>query len=403
MRFEDCENATEFLRDHLKIDKVKRIREYALTPDEFNYKFEPTTADLPEEIRFQCPILCAAIFYNAVKCFEFLVGGAKLTATDSWRAGAVHMAARMGRLDILKHPALQSLDFLASDFRGRTPAHYAASNGNLECLKFLMIEKGAKIESADKFGMTVLHVAFEAGRCEIVRYLTNGDLEITCDKLGRTPAGVAVEKGQVEVLRVCGEKMLSAVDGGRRNLMHLAAKSGFVEVIEELKSVPSIDANLLDSAGFAPIHYAAEYDHREVVMALLQIPGIDLRLQDARGNCAIHIAAAVGAVNALSVLISRNPDDNNVKNRRMRSPLFEAVANGQPGAVRELIRAGAVGDADQNGVTVHDVLKGSSAPEIIELLAGHVTAMGFVASERFYDIEDIEERRIPRARSCNIA
>jgi ankyrin repeat protein len=406
MRFEEAENATEFLRDVLKSDKVKRIHEFAESPDEFNYKFEPTTADLPDAIRWQCPILCAAIFYNAVKCFEFLATRAKLTASDSWQCNAAHIGARTGRFPFLSHPALESVNFLAGDFRDRTPAHYAAQHGHLECVRYLVEEKGSPINAADRFGLTLLHVAFESGQKEVVQFLLGRNAEYKVDALGRTPAGAAVEKGQLEILRECPRELLAAVDGRGRTLLHIAAKKGFVETVDFLKEIDAIDVNALDEAGFSALHYAAEYNHVGTIRALLSIPGANRGLPDARGDLPIHVAAAVGAAEAVVALLSRNPDDNNVKNARGRSPLFVAVANGQPAVVRELIVAGAnSNDADQDGVTIGDVLGGSSADDIRALLTGKTLAAPVRSpGGAFYDIQPTAPPTAPAPQGgCSVA
>ncbi|KAH0785907.1 Ankyrin repeat domain protein [Histomonas meleagridis] len=209
---EPSANITQFLRDTLINDKVKFIKEFAVSDEEYNFKFEPTTTDLPEEIQYQCPILNVAIFYNAMNSFKHLVqGGSKLTGTDSWLCGPAHMAARCGRIKMLSHELLETINFQAMDWRGRTPAHYAAEFDHLDCLRFLIETKGCNPNARDKFGMTPLHLACANGHIDIIEYLIQNNAEWTTDALNRSPLEVAVEKGQIEALRFFASRNQSAI------------------------------------------------------------------------------------------------------------------------------------------------------------------------------------------------
>jgi ankyrin repeat protein len=253
--------------------------------------------------------------------------------------------------------------------------------------------------------MSLLHAAFEGDQVDVVRFLMESRPTVCFDVVGRTPAGVAVEKGHLRVLQVCDPGVLAEVDGKGRNLMHIAAKSGFVEIMSFLKGVDGIDVNRLDGAGFSPLHYAAEYNHPEIIRALLEIPRIDRQLRDRRGDTAMHVAATVGAVDALIALISRNPDENVVKNKIGRSPFFVAVANGQIAAVQQLIRAGADSEApDQRGITIRDVLKGSSSSEIAALLDHKsIEYNPQTHCDRFYEIHQNVSSPRSHAGFCNVS
>jgi ankyrin repeat protein len=398
--------ATAALRDALKIDKVKFIREFTTTGEDFNFKFEPTTAELPEEIQYECPILTASVFFNAIKCFNYLAeGGSKLTGSDAWQAGALHMAARMGHIHFLQNPVFGSANFSCRDWRGQTPAHYASAAGHLDCLRFLIEDKGCEINSKDNFGFSLLHTAFESGQIPVIQYLLGNNPEITADCLGRTPLGLASEKGQIEVLRlIAGDypDLLRATDSYNRTILHFAAASGMSEEIEFIKSLPGLDPNALDAFGLAPIHYAAAHNFEAAVSSLLTFSGLDRHLPNGAGDSAIHIAADLGAPLAVSALISPNPDDNSPRNASGKTPLVLAVATGIPRVVFELVRAGATGTGDDRA-HLKELAKGPFAGDIKRMLDGSFAGPESYDAGTPYAITRSASPSAPETGGCAVA
>ena len=388
MLYEESTNITEFLRETLKKDKVKLIKEFANSPDDFNFKFEPTTAELPHEIQYQCPILCAAVYYNAIQSFELLAeGGAKLTGTDSWLCGPIHMAARMGRLNVLESRFLETTNFAAPDWRGRTPAFFACENDHLDCLQFLIETKGCDVNAKDKFGMTCLHVAFEQGHVNIIEYLLSKGATVVSDMLGRTPVDVATEKGQIEVLRFYASRDLSAlcqVDERGKNLMHWAAESGHTEIIQFLGSCEGIDVNKTDAMGLAPLHYAAERNHDEAIRALLGVQGCNRNIADSKGTTPLHLAAEFGCVKAIVALTQGVTGANSVKDVNGRTPLMVAAANGHLYAVQEIMKSGGVDvhEVDKTGGSARELVRGSYGPNILLALDGKEQKLGLLCNPR---------------------
>ena len=53
---------------------------------------------------------------------------------------------------------------------GATPLHYAAANGHLEVVKYL-VEKGADVKRANENGLTAEEWARQKGHLDVVEYL----------------------------------------------------------------------------------------------------------------------------------------------------------------------------------------------------------------------------------------
>ena len=83
------------------------------------------------------------------------------------------------------------LDMNARDFMGRTPLHWAASNGYFE-LASLLARNGAKTDLADDNGHTALHLAALAGFGDVCRELLDcGAPADARARDGNTPAAAA--------------------------------------------------------------------------------------------------------------------------------------------------------------------------------------------------------------------
>ncbi|KAK5214907.1 hypothetical protein LTR72_011997, partial [Exophiala xenobiotica] len=94
----------------------------------------------------------------------------------------------------------------ATGHDGRTPLSWVAGIGH-EAVVRLLVEKGAKLESQDKYNRTPLSWAAEKGHGAVVRLLVEkgADLEPK-DNSGRTPLSWAADRGHEEVVRLLVEK-----------------------------------------------------------------------------------------------------------------------------------------------------------------------------------------------------
>ncbi len=103
-------------------------------------------------------------------------------------ATPLHLAAELGKPEVVKQLAdLGAKVEAVNDFL-RTPIHYAASCGNLEAIKVLQ-QAGANIQAVDARGSTPLHDAAAARHRNVYVYLSELDAsDTTRDNAGFTPA-----------------------------------------------------------------------------------------------------------------------------------------------------------------------------------------------------------------------
>ena len=94
--------------------------------------------------------------------------------------------------------------------RSTTSAHYAARNGDINTLEFL-INNGIRIDRTDENGMTTAHYAARNGDTNTLEFLRANDVKLDQpDGNGMTPARYAVRNGDtntLEFLRGTGARL----------------------------------------------------------------------------------------------------------------------------------------------------------------------------------------------------
>ncbi|EAW10814.1 ankyrin repeat domain-containing protein [Aspergillus clavatus NRRL 1] len=103
----------------------------------------------------------------------------------------LEMAAAEAMLDE-KHPELPTSP--GDDIDGEAPLWWAARNRH-EALVRSLLNKGARIDPVDKFGLSPLAWAVEKGHEPVVKLLVDLGADIrAADKSGQTPLSRAVDK-----------------------------------------------------------------------------------------------------------------------------------------------------------------------------------------------------------------
>jgi ankyrin repeat protein len=159
----------------------------------------------------------------------------------------------------------------ADNMNSETPLSWAATKGH-EAVARLLLEKGADLESKDKYGNTLLLGAVFKGQEAVVRFLLeNGaDLE-SKNNDGSTPLIVAVFKKHEALIRLLLEKgadLESKNNEGNTPLLQ-AAFNGHV-AITRLLLEKGANLESKDNYGYTPLLGAVFKGHEAVVRLLLE-------------------------------------------------------------------------------------------------------------------------------------
>lgn len=145
---------------------------------------------------------------------------------------------------------------------GLVPIHFAAREGRVDILKWLIRETGALVEMEDREGETALHKAAMAGKLPSLTFLINSGASANCvDGDGWTPLHNACSKGFLDIVKVLVENAGAAIDvkggrGGWTPLMN-AASNGHLPIVRYMTSKQKVDPFVRNNAGETAYDVAA--------------------------------------------------------------------------------------------------------------------------------------------------
>lgn len=84
---------------------------------------------------------------------------------------AVHYAAQSGNMEMLRALKQRKVDLKSLTSKGFTALHYAALNGHLDAVRWLVAEAGLDAASRSKGGETALDLAKTLKKADISNYL----------------------------------------------------------------------------------------------------------------------------------------------------------------------------------------------------------------------------------------
>jgi cytohesin len=235
-----------------------------------------------------------------------------------------------------------------ADVRGRTPMFAAAQAGSASCVD-LLVSAGADAKLADVRGCTPLHAAALAASKSVVQILHRHLSVDVLDGRQRTPLFGAV--------RV-------AARGGDR-------QSEAVEVIDFLLQ-NGANVNHKNLFGNTSLHLACSLCDGLVVHKLLDA-GAEPAATNVDGRTVLHAAAISGCGKATDAILQlAGTSVLNVQDCYKKTALHYAAANGNPGLVRRLLKAGSDPNLlNEDGSTALHLAALGGHTDAIEELARH--------------------------------
>jgi uncharacterized protein len=179
------------------------------------------------------------------------------------------LAARDDRTDVVIDFIKRGIDINTADESGTTLLMFAANNGNIELLEFLL-NNGANILMNNMYGDTAIGIAALRGKLAIVQRLVAAGAKLETE--GWAPLHYAAFNGHADVIRYLIDKQVS-VDARAPN-------------------------------GQTALMFAAKNDHLEVVRLLVSA-NADIQARDANGTTALSLAIDAGNTDIAHYLRSR--------------------------------------------------------------------------------------------------
>ncbi|OJJ40823.1 hypothetical protein ASPWEDRAFT_235243 [Aspergillus wentii DTO 134E9] len=277
-------------------------------------------------------------------------------------ATGMHLAAYFGRIDLMEMLLLQRNDPDLKDSKWRTPLSWAADNGHITAVKFLLTSEGVNPNSMDTSGYTPLARATLHGYRDAVEALlwdnrVNPDPK---DSFGRTPLSRAAEKGHEDIVQLLVAKsnvnagsedrfgqtpLWWALRMGRRSIVNIllalhTKKSSDVEIhlwmalqrnsklaLKALLDSEHVNLNCPGVNGLTPLWWSLKNGYLDIMEMLLSRSRVDVNSRDLHGNTPLSWAVSSGNITTVELLLAVDNIDIYAEDWVGSSPLSIAVKN----------------------------------------------------------------------------
>lgn len=266
----------------------------------------------------------AAATGNFQKVMMMLGEGIDVSAFNSERTTALHLAARNGQLPVVRlllQPQ-HHMDIDVQDMAGKTALYWAAGDGHLTTVEYL-IEMNADIDIKTVNGWTPLHAAARAGRDEVLSLLLSQGFEVDAKShKGITPLLLAEQKEH----RQCALSLLNA--GANPKLKNKARDSPIQVAVSKynklmlkdilIKLVPDLEDETYEDTIFClglesdeyqnSMLWSAVENENDGMVKLFLALGVDTENLNDEGYSILHTASILGRLSTTEIILESGAD-----------------------------------------------------------------------------------------------
>lgn len=231
----------------------------------------------------------------------------------------LHVAAEEGQAEVVERLlklSTKEQQVSAKTEKQRTALHLAAKNGNLDIVKHLVAAKSG-IDDVDAKGLSALYLATKKRHHEVVKHLIDEKADPhQLDSQGRNSFFLAFQNGDLETLKVLepGETQnLEIKDTSSNTLLHVAAQNNMTEYIAKFIAL-KFDVEARNNDARTPLLIAAGNGYIDSVKVLLEA-NASLDAVDEEGNSVLSKAVWSGNKDLVILLVDAgaNKEEEGVK------------------------------------------------------------------------------------------
>jgi len=237
----------------------------------------------------------------------------------------IHLAAKMGRFEVMKVLLGAGADPFARNHNDSTPLHMACTHGSGKVVNLLLKSTQGKIAEGvspqvgnvqvtdlrdyinlpNRRKQTALHLACKNTVSLVSNLVQNGADMDARDERGQSPLLCAAASQNLHSLTYLLE-LGNAIykDSMGRTALHLAAQAGWVSGLSLLLEFNGeVLINIVSEDGYSALHYACFHGFEDCVVQLLQYHP-KIALQSKSLTTPLHLAAYNGHIGCIELLVS---------------------------------------------------------------------------------------------------
>jgi ankyrin repeat protein len=233
-----------------------------------------------------------------------------------------------------------TIDIACQDQYGFSPLKHAASQNNPFAVTILL-KKGANMITANRRRVTLLNWAVNYGSTAMVDVLLNS-LSSTpllplsepneIDQINSWSLHIAADGGKFDIIQRLLDHGydVNTKDSEHQTPLCLAARRGYLRVVNLILRQRDIDLNGADIRGMTPIWLASRYRRDKVARRLLAIPHLDVNAAvteitvSPESSTSLHHVVFFFFLGIASLLLANNRLNSDVTDHLSRTPLHWA-------------------------------------------------------------------------------
>ncbi|XP_068132075.1 ankyrin repeat domain-containing protein 16 [Hyperolius riggenbachi] len=258
----------------------------------------------------------------------------------------LHYAARNGHLAVMIYLVeVMGMDVEVVNGDYKRPLHEAASMGHRDCLLYLL-RKGAAVDCLKKADWTPLMMACTRKNLDLIKDLIEHKANpMLKNKDGWNCFHIASREGDPAIITYFLDvfpEIWNTESKIKRTPLHTAAMHGCFDVMEILLKRCRYDFDCKDSCGVTPFMDAVQNGHLLIAQLLVEKKKICFTAVDKMGAQALHLAAVTGQDQSLQYLVSHLGVSVNERATSIQlSPLHYAAKEGHANSLSTLLSLGA--------------------------------------------------------------
>jgi ankyrin repeat protein len=271
--------------------------------------------------------------------------GADMNSVNNEGQTALHVAAHLDSLRIVKFLLESGADFNICDKDGQTPLDIATDKGNHDTAYILSSRVAAAMSLDSAINSTVTPSAIKRlnPSPKLVPPPQRSGKEANNPEKEQPSLYTASENGQLDIVRslLDGGCNVNATYRNRMTALHAASSKGKLQVAKLLIE-RGADVDSRSRAGWTALHYALREGHVGFVRLLLD-HGANANAKTRNDGNALHLVffthSKSALLEAIQLLLDHGADEN-VRNNRGRTPCQEMIKMGAPrplASLRELL------------------------------------------------------------------